>query len=133
MSPTVLRIRRPIRQRVPYRSPPSPPHLPLGSSPVTLGTGSTIYPAELGPCPNFATRTLRPTGVWGAHPRDMDAPDRTYLGGVILKIREELANLEQSEEVEQITKHFHNTLQHLKNRIECPDADSLGYEGLVLS
>ncbi|KAG7299136.1 hypothetical protein JYU34_017659 [Plutella xylostella] len=82
MSPTLLRIRRPIRQRVPYRSPPSPPHLPLGSSPVTLGTGSTIYPAELGPCPNFATRTLRPTGVWGAHPRDMDAPDRTYLGGV---------------------------------------------------
>ncbi|CAG9134281.1 unnamed protein product [Plutella xylostella] len=82
MSPTVLRIRRPIRQRVPYRSPPSPPHLPLGSSPVTLGTGSTIYPAELGPCPNFATRTLRPTGVWGAHPRDMDAPDRTYLAYV---------------------------------------------------
>ncbi|XP_060807154.1 vacuolar protein sorting-associated protein 35 [Amyelois transitella] len=52
---------------------------------------------------------------------------------VIQKIREELANLDQSEEVEQITKHFHNTLQHLKNRMENPDPDGLGYEGLQLS
>ncbi|XP_068624892.1 vacuolar protein sorting-associated protein 35 [Battus philenor] len=55
------------------------------------------------------------------------------IDAVIQKIREELANLDQSEEVEQITKHFHNTLQHLKNRMECPDPDGLGYEGLVLS
>jgi vacuolar protein sorting-associated protein 35 len=51
---------------------------------------------------------------------------------VIQKIREELANLDQCEEVEQITKHFHNTLQHVKNRMECPDPDGLGYEGLTL-
>ncbi|XP_052759269.1 vacuolar protein sorting-associated protein 35 [Galleria mellonella] len=55
------------------------------------------------------------------------------IDAVIQKIREELANLDQSEEVEQITKHFHNTLQHLKNRMECPDPDGLGSEGLVLS
>ncbi|XP_048484184.1 vacuolar protein sorting-associated protein 35 [Plutella xylostella] len=65
--------------------------------------------------------------------RGNQAVNVPIINAVILKIREELANLEQSEEVEQITKHFHNTLQHLKNRIECPDADSLGYEGLVLS
>ncbi|XP_075985557.1 vacuolar protein sorting 35 isoform X2 [Anticarsia gemmatalis] len=55
------------------------------------------------------------------------------IEAVIQKIREELANLDQSEEVEQITKHFHNTLQHLKNRMECPDPEGLGYEGLTLS
>lgn len=52
---------------------------------------------------------------------------------VIAKIREELANLDQSEEEEQIAKHFHNTIEHLKNRMECPEADGLGYEGLVLA
>ncbi|XP_026333733.1 vacuolar protein sorting-associated protein 35 [Hyposmocoma kahamanoa] len=55
------------------------------------------------------------------------------IDAIIQKIREELANLDQSEEVEQITKHFHNTLQHLKNRMECPDPDGLGYEGLNLA
>ncbi|CAB3254566.1 unnamed protein product [Arctia plantaginis] len=55
------------------------------------------------------------------------------IEAVIQKIREELANLDQSEEVEQISKHFHNTLHHLKNRMECPDPDGLGYEGLTLS
>ncbi|GBP67423.1 Vacuolar protein sorting-associated protein 35 [Eumeta japonica] len=55
------------------------------------------------------------------------------LDAIIQKTREELANLDQSEEVDQITKHFHNTLQHLKNRMECPDPDGLGYEGLVLA
>lgn len=55
------------------------------------------------------------------------------IDAVIQKIREELANLDQSEEVEQITKHFHNTLQHLKNRMETPDPDGLGYEGLTLA
>ncbi|KAG6453860.1 hypothetical protein O3G_MSEX008377 [Manduca sexta] len=53
------------------------------------------------------------------------------IDAIIQKIREELANLDQSEEVEQITKHFHNTLQHLKNRMECPDPDGLGYEAHV--
>ncbi|KAI5636192.1 vacuolar protein sorting-associated protein 35 domain-containing protein [Phthorimaea operculella] len=49
------------------------------------------------------------------------------IEAIITKIREELANLDQCEEVEQITKHFHNTLQHLKNRQE-NDSDGLGYE-----
>ncbi|CAH0717640.1 unnamed protein product, partial [Brenthis ino] len=55
------------------------------------------------------------------------------IDAIIQKIREELGNLDQSEEVEQITKHFHNTLQHIKNRMECPDPEGLGYEGLVLT
>ncbi|XP_039745557.1 vacuolar protein sorting-associated protein 35 isoform X1 [Pararge aegeria] len=55
------------------------------------------------------------------------------IEAIIQKIREELGNLDQSEEVEQINKHFHNTLQHIKNRMECPDPEGLGYEGLVLS
>ncbi|XP_059055792.1 vacuolar protein sorting-associated protein 35 [Achroia grisella] len=65
--------------------------------------------------------------------RGNQALTTNLIDAVIQKIREELANLDQSEEVEQITKHFHNTLQHLKNRMECPDPDGLGYEGLVLS
>lgn len=52
---------------------------------------------------------------------------------IIQKIREELANLDQSEEVEQVTRHFHNTLQHLRSRAEVSDPGSLGYEGLQLS
>ncbi|KAJ2941229.1 hypothetical protein O0L34_g3424 [Tuta absoluta] len=54
------------------------------------------------------------------------------IEAIITKIREELANLDQCEEVEQISKHFHNTLQHLKNRQE-NDSDGLGYEGLTLA
>ncbi|CAH2097451.1 unnamed protein product [Euphydryas editha] len=65
--------------------------------------------------------------------RGNDCLTTTLIDAIIQKIREELGNLDQSEEVEQITKHFHNTLQHIKNRMECPDPDGLGYEGLVLS
>ncbi|XP_047035090.1 vacuolar protein sorting-associated protein 35 [Helicoverpa zea] len=65
--------------------------------------------------------------------RGNEALTTNLIDAVIQKIREELANLDQSEEVEQITKHFHNTLQHLKNRMECPDPEGLGYEGLNLA
>nr|XP_026490216.1 vacuolar protein sorting-associated protein 35 isoform X2 [Vanessa tameamea] len=65
--------------------------------------------------------------------RGNDCLTTALIDAIIQKIREELGNLDQSEEVEQITKHFHNTLQHIKNRMECPDPDGLGYEGLVLS
>lgn len=55
------------------------------------------------------------------------------IDAVIQKIREELANLDQSEEVDQISKHFHNTLLHLKVRTELADNESAGYEGLNLA
>ncbi|RLU22742.1 hypothetical protein DMN91_005020 [Ooceraea biroi] len=54
------------------------------------------------------------------------------LNQVIAKIREELPNLEASEETEQIQKHLANTLEHLRNRMESPDSDGLSYQGLVL-
>lgn len=51
---------------------------------------------------------------------------------VIAKIKEELPNLEVSEETEQIQKHLANTLEHLRNRMESPETDGLSYQGLVL-
>ncbi|KAL4630294.1 vacuolar protein sorting-associated protein 35-like [Arapaima gigas] len=54
------------------------------------------------------------------------------LNQLIQKIREDLPNLEASEETDQINKHFHNTLEHLRLRKEAPEADSAAYEGLVL-
>nr|XP_012216227.1 PREDICTED: vacuolar protein sorting-associated protein 35 isoform X4 [Linepithema humile] len=54
------------------------------------------------------------------------------LNQVIAKIREELPNLEASEETDQIQKHLANTLEHLRNRMESPDSDGLSYQGLVL-
>ncbi|XP_024891193.1 vacuolar protein sorting-associated protein 35 isoform X3 [Temnothorax curvispinosus] len=54
------------------------------------------------------------------------------LNQVIAKIREELPNLEASEETDQIQKHLANTLEHLRNRMESPDPDGLSYQGLVL-
>uniref|UniRef100_A0A1B6CMY9 Vacuolar protein sorting-associated protein 35 n=2 Tax=Clastoptera arizonana TaxID=38151 RepID=A0A1B6CMY9_9HEMI len=53
------------------------------------------------------------------------------LNQVVGKIREELPNLESTEETEQISKHFTNTIEHLRNRIESPETD-VSYEGLVL-
>uniref|UniRef100_A0A8C9S3C6 Vacuolar protein sorting-associated protein 35 n=1 Tax=Scleropages formosus TaxID=113540 RepID=A0A8C9S3C6_SCLFO len=54
------------------------------------------------------------------------------LNQLIQKIREDIPNLEASEETEQINKHFHNTLEHLRLRRESPEADGPIYEGLVL-
>ncbi|KAL6434973.1 hypothetical protein ACFW04_005256 [Cataglyphis niger] len=54
------------------------------------------------------------------------------LNQVIAKIREELPNLEASEETDQIQKHLANTLEHLRNRMESADSDGLSYQGLVL-
>lgn len=54
------------------------------------------------------------------------------LNHLISKIHEELPNLETNEETEQISKHFSNTLDHLRNRMESPEADGVSYEGLVL-
>jgi hypothetical protein len=54
------------------------------------------------------------------------------LNQLIGKIREELPNLEANEETEQINKHFTNTLEHLRNRIESPESEGPSYEGLIL-
>ncbi|EFN85169.1 Vacuolar protein sorting-associated protein 35 [Harpegnathos saltator] len=54
------------------------------------------------------------------------------LNQVIAKIREELPNLEASEETDQIQKHLANTLEHLRNRMESPESDGLSYHDLVL-
>lgn len=54
------------------------------------------------------------------------------LNQLIQKIREDLPNLEASEETEQINKHFLNTLEHLRLRREAPEAEGPLYEGLVL-
>ncbi|XP_077302985.1 vacuolar protein sorting 35 [Arctopsyche grandis] len=56
----------------------------------------------------------------------------SLINMVIAKIREELPNLEQSAETEQINKHFNNTIEHLKNRLDCPESDGVSYQGLVL-
>ncbi|XP_014606051.1 PREDICTED: vacuolar protein sorting-associated protein 35 isoform X4 [Polistes canadensis] len=54
------------------------------------------------------------------------------LNQVIAKIREELPNLEVSEETEQIQKHLANTLEHLRDRMESPESEGLSYQRLVL-
>nr|CAD7433936.1 unnamed protein product [Timema monikensis] len=54
------------------------------------------------------------------------------LNQLISKIREEVPNLEANEETEQINKHFTNTLEHLRNRIESPESEGPSYEGMVL-
>ncbi|XP_060536542.1 vacuolar protein sorting-associated protein 35 [Cylas formicarius] len=54
------------------------------------------------------------------------------LNQVIKKIKEELPNLENSDETEQITKHFNNTLDHIKTRLESPDSDAIFYKGIEI-
>lgn len=54
------------------------------------------------------------------------------LNQMIGKIREELPNLEASEETEQISQHFSNTLTRLRDRMENPESEGPSYEGLVL-
>lgn len=54
------------------------------------------------------------------------------LNQLIQKIREDLPNLEASEETEQINKHFNNTLEHLRLQRESPESEGPAYEGLVL-
>ncbi|RZF33303.1 hypothetical protein LSTR_LSTR007648 [Laodelphax striatellus] len=54
------------------------------------------------------------------------------LNQVIAKIRDELPNLESNEESEQIGKHFSNTIDYLKSRIENPESEGVSYEGLSL-
>ncbi|KAI5088791.1 vacuolar protein sorting-associated protein 35, partial [Silurus meridionalis] len=64
--------------------------------------------------------------------RENDAVTVQVLNQLIQKIREDLPNLEASEETEQINKHFHNTLEHLRLQRESPESEGPAYEGLVL-
>lgn len=66
------------------------------------------------------------------HEKGNDQINVQTLNQVIGKIKEELGNLESSDETEQITIHFNNTLKHLKARLETPDADGISYEGIEL-
>lgn len=50
------------------------------------------------------------------------------LNALITKIREELPNLEANQETEQINKHFQNTLDRLRSKLESGEGPS--YEGL---
>ena len=52
------------------------------------------------------------------------------LNQVIRKVKDELPNLDGSEETEQIQKHFNNTLMHLVSRTESTETDGVSYEGL---
>lgn len=54
------------------------------------------------------------------------------LNQVISKIKEESPNLESCEETDQISKHFQNTLEHLKMKLENPDAEGISYKGLEI-
>ncbi|XP_071813758.1 vacuolar protein sorting-associated protein 35-like [Apostichopus japonicus] len=54
------------------------------------------------------------------------------LNQLLEKIREDLPNLEDNEETEQITKHFQNTLEHLRMKQEAGESDGPSYEGLTL-
>ncbi|CAF93242.1 unnamed protein product, partial [Tetraodon nigroviridis] len=64
--------------------------------------------------------------------RENDAVTVQVLNQLIQKIREDLPNLEASEETDQINKHFHNTLEHLRLQRESPESEGPAYEGLVL-
>jgi len=54
------------------------------------------------------------------------------INQLIGMIREEQPNLESNEETEQISKHFTNTIEHLRNRAESPEAEGPKFSGLVL-
>jgi len=52
------------------------------------------------------------------------------LNALISKIREELPNLEANQDTEQINKHFQNTMDRLRARVESEEEPS--YDGLEL-
>lgn len=62
-----------------------------------------------------------------------DAITVDLLNDLIGKIRSELPNLENSDETDQIISHFNNSLEHLRNRVECPESEGISYKGLNLN
>lgn len=62
-----------------------------------------------------------------------DQIDVEILNQLIKKVRDELTNLENSDEADQISKHFKNTISHLKLRMESLDNDGEAYKGIKLN
>lgn len=54
------------------------------------------------------------------------------LNQLISKVKEDLANLETTEETDQISRHLTNTMTHLQLRLQEPLSDGPSYEGLQL-
>ncbi|CAD5125047.1 DgyrCDS13291 [Dimorphilus gyrociliatus] len=54
------------------------------------------------------------------------------LNQLIGKIKDDLPNLDATDETELIRTHFENTIEHLRNRIENPETDEPSYTGIVL-
>ncbi|XP_064107288.1 vacuolar protein sorting-associated protein 35-like isoform X2 [Macrobrachium nipponense] len=54
------------------------------------------------------------------------------LNQLISKVKEDLANLETTEETDQISRHLTNTLTHLELRLQEPSGEGPNYEGLQL-
>lgn len=54
------------------------------------------------------------------------------LNQLIGKVKDDLPNLDMSDETEHIRTHFENTIEHLRNRIDNPEADEPSYTGIVL-
>jgi vacuolar protein sorting-associated protein 35 len=52
------------------------------------------------------------------------------LNQLIGQIKKEITGLIANEETEQITKHFENTIAHLKSRIESVDSEDSVYKAL---
>lgn len=53
------------------------------------------------------------------------------LNQLISKVKEDLANLETTEETDQISRHLTNTMTHLQLRLQEPSSDGPSYEGLL--
>uniref|UniRef100_A0A8V5GZM7 Vacuolar protein sorting-associated protein 35 n=1 Tax=Melopsittacus undulatus TaxID=13146 RepID=A0A8V5GZM7_MELUD len=64
--------------------------------------------------------------------KENEAVTIQVLNQLLQKIREDLLNLESTEETEQINKHFLNTLEHLRLRRESSESEGPIYEGLIL-
>jgi len=51
---------------------------------------------------------------------------------MISKIREELPNLDASEDIDQINKHFNNTLQHISAYQQLHSGNAVVYDGIEM-
>ncbi|KAK3888494.1 hypothetical protein Pcinc_007453 [Petrolisthes cinctipes] len=54
------------------------------------------------------------------------------INQLVSKVKEDLANLETTEEVDQISRHLQNTLAHLTSRLQHPTPDGPSFQGLQL-
>ncbi|XP_035680278.1 vacuolar protein sorting-associated protein 35-like isoform X2 [Branchiostoma floridae] len=61
-----------------------------------------------------------------------EAVNVQVLNQLIEKIREDLPELDSSEEMDQINKHFQNTIEHLRLRQTSPESEGPSYQGLEI-